>query len=140
MRLVLVTETFPPEVNGVAHTLERWVGAFEGRGHGVRVIRPRQAVEAPAADRTLSLPLPFYPELRFGLATREDITLLLSQFGTDLVHIATEGPLGWAALLAGKKLGFPVATSFHTNFDHYADHYRIGFFKPIVWRYLRWFH
>jgi glycosyltransferase involved in cell wall biosynthesis len=140
MRLVLVTETFPPEVNGVAHTLERWVVAFESRGHAVRVIRPRQALESWAADRTLSLPLPFYPELRLGLAGRENIALFLSQFGADLVHIATEGPLGWAALLAGKRLGLPVATSFHTNFDHYSDHYRLGFLKPIVWRYLRWFH
>jgi glycosyltransferase involved in cell wall biosynthesis len=140
MRLVLVTETFPPEVNGVAHTLQRWVEAFEGRGHAVRVIRPRQALESRAADRTLSLPLPFYPELRFGLASRENIAMLLSRFGADLVHVATEGPLGWAALLTGKKLGLPVATSFHTNFDHYSDHYRIGFLKPIVWRYLRWFH
>jgi glycosyltransferase involved in cell wall biosynthesis len=140
MRLVLVTETFPPEVNGVAHTLQRWVEAFAGRGHAVRVIRPRQALESSAADRTLSLPLPFYPELRFGLAGRQNIALFLSQFGADLVHIATEGPLGWAALLAGKGLRLPVATSFHTNFDHYADHYRLGFLKPIVRRYLRWFH
>jgi glycosyltransferase involved in cell wall biosynthesis len=140
MRLALVTETFPPEINGVAHTLARWVEAFESRGHTVRVIRPRQPFEGWTAERTLGLPLPFYPDLRFGLASRAALVRLLRHFDADLVHIATEGPLGWAALMAGRELGLPVATSFHTNFDHYLSHYRLGFLRPFVWRYLRWFH
>lgn len=140
LRLVLVTETFPPEVNGVARTLGRWQEAFRQRGHAVRVIRPRQLPERSRPERVLGLRIPWYPALRFGLASPGRLARALEQARPDLVHIATEGPLGLAALLATRLVGLPVASSFHTNFDAYADHYGLGTLKPVVATYLRWFH
>lgn len=140
MRLTLVTETFPPEVNGVAMTLGRWVEAFRARGHAVQVIRPRQAGEAAAPTLVPGLALPFYREVRVGLAGAGHLRRLLAQASTELVHIATEGPLGWAALRAAERLGLPIASSFHTNFDHYAGHYRLGSFETLARTYLRHFH
>ncbi len=140
LRLVLVTETFPPEVNGVARTLGRWVEAFRTRGHTVRVIRPRRPGEPVGSDLVYGMGLPFYKEVRFGIAGPFRLAAMLRRLKPDLVHIATEGPLGWSSLLASCWLGVPVASSFHTNFDHYAAHY--GFFglQTIGLAYLRWFH
>src|SRR5262245_27684297 len=116
MRLVLVTETFPPEVNGVARTLGRWLDALRQRGHAVQAIRPRQLPEPGTPNRVLGLRIPFYRDLRFGLASPMRVGRALARARPDLVHIATEGPLGLAALLAAGRLGAPVAASFHTNF------------------------
>src|SRR4051794_33347454 len=102
MRLMLVTETFPPEVNGVARTLGRWVEAFRGRGHEVCVVRPRQPGESPAEERVHGLSLPFYQQVRFGVAGLLKMRHLLTKHAPDLIHIATEGPLGWSALMAAK--------------------------------------
>jgi glycosyltransferase involved in cell wall biosynthesis len=137
---VLVTETYPPEVNGVARTLGRWVEAFRSRGHAVRVVRPRQPGETPAEDRIHGVALPFYQQVRFGVAGPLKMGQLLQRLAPDLIHVATEGPLGWSALMAASWLGVPVASSFHTNFDHYAAHY--GFFgvERLAFAYLRWFH
>src|SRR6516162_9233134 len=109
-RLLLVTETFPPEVNGVARTLGRWVETFRARGHAVQVVRPRQPAEGPSPGCVYGLPLPYYPHLRFGVASPLRLRELLERGAPDLVHVATEGPLGWAALVAATSLGLPVAT------------------------------
>lgn len=140
LRLALVTETFPPEVNGVARTLGRWLDAFTARGHAVQVIRPRQQPEASRANRVLGLRIPFYPALRIGLASPLRVRRALAAAQPDLVHVATEGPLGLAALFGAWQLGIPVATSFHTNFDYYAAHYGLTGLRPVVLGYLRWFH
>jgi glycosyltransferase involved in cell wall biosynthesis len=140
LRLVLVTETFPPEVNGVARTLGRWAEALRRRGHGVEVVRPRQPTEPFRPARVLGLPLPFYPELRFGLASTLRLFGLFRRARPHVVHVATEGPLGLAALRAANQLKIPLVTSFHTNFDHYLAHYGLGLLQPLVGAYLRWFH
>jgi glycosyltransferase involved in cell wall biosynthesis len=140
LRLVLATETFPPEVNGVARTLGRWVDAFERRGHQVRVVRPRRHGEAARPDLVYGMALPFYPQVRFGIAGPGRLKRILQRLRPDLVHVATEGPLGFSALAAARRMKLPVASSFHTNFDHYAAHY--GFFgiQKLAFAYLRWFH
>src|SRR5262249_6940296 len=140
LRLVLTTETFPPEINGVARTLGRWVETFRQRGHEVFVIRPRQPGEP--ADRALvhGMPLPFYPQVRIGVVGPGRLMPLLRRWQPDLLHIATEGPLGFSALLSARWLGIPVASSFHTNFDHYAAHYGFLGIEYLAFAYLRWFH
>src|SRR5262245_26917069 len=140
LRLALVTETFPPEVNGVARTLERWVEAFRSRGHHVGVIRPRQPAERRGPGLVYGLALPFYQQVRLGIASPPRVRRLLGRLAPDLVHIATEGPLGFSALWAARRLGVPVASSFHTNFDHYAGHYGFLGVDRVVFGYLRWFH
>lgn len=140
LRLTLITETFPPEVNGVARTLGLWDKTFRSLGHQIQLIRPRQPGEKATADRVHGLPLPYYPQMRFGIASPLRMMALLEKTRPDLVHIATEGPLGWAALMAATSLGVPVASSFHTNFDHYLGYYGLGLFEGLLFSYLRWFH
>jgi glycosyltransferase involved in cell wall biosynthesis len=140
LRLTLVTETFPPEVNGVARTLGRWADEFRARGHQLQIIRPRQPAEAPAPELVHGFPVPMYPQLRFGVASPLRLSGLLEKARPDVVHLATEGPLGWAALMAAHCQGLPVASSFHTNFDHYAAHYGLGPLQGLLFAFLRWFH
>jgi glycosyltransferase involved in cell wall biosynthesis len=140
MRLTLVTETFPPELNGVARTLGRWAETFSRRGHAVDVIRPLRPTERESEDSILPLPVPFYPQVRMGLALPRQLARRFRAHLTQIVHIATEGPLGLAALFAARWLRLPVASSFHTNFDHYLSHYGLAGWEWCARTYLRWFH
>jgi glycosyltransferase involved in cell wall biosynthesis len=140
LRLALVTETFPPEVNGVARTLGRWVDEFRRRGHHVQVLRPRQAAEKPQDDLAHGLPLPFYPQVRFGVASPHRIRSWLARSAADIVHIATEGPLGWATLRAASSLPVTAVSSYHTNYDSYLKHYHFAGIERLLFAYFRWFH
>jgi glycosyltransferase involved in cell wall biosynthesis len=147
LRIALVTETYPPEINGVAMTLGRMVDGLMARGHRVQLIRPRQApmeqaARSPDFEEVLSrsLQIPRYEGLRFGLPARAALGRLWSRQRPDVVHVATEGPLGWSAVSAACKLRLPVTSDFHTNFDHYSGHYGIGWLRQPVAAYLRRFH
>lgn len=144
MRLALVTETYPPEVNGVAMSVERLGSALRRSGHEVELIRPRQRGESRASSesewRTPGLPIPMYPELRIGLPVVLGLRERWRRNRPDLVHVATEGPLGWAALRAARSAGLPVTSDFRTDFEKYSEHYGLGFGKSIVGGYLRNFH
>lgn len=147
LRIALVTETYPPEINGVAMTLERMVAGLIARGHRVELIRPRQG-RADEARRTEGFDevlahgckLPHYDGLRFGFPARAFLTRLWSRERPDLVHVATEGPLGWSAVSVATRLRIPVTSDFHTNFDHYSGHYGLGWLRQPVTAYLRRFH
>jgi len=144
LAVALVTETYPPEVNGVAMTLDRLVAGLAARGHRVRVVRPRQAREKAAAPDgqllTRGLPIPGYAELRFGLPAGDRLWRAWRAETPDVVHVATEGPLGYSAVAAAQRLGIPLVSTFHTNFDLYSRHYGIGWLRGGIERYLRWFH
>jgi glycosyltransferase involved in cell wall biosynthesis len=147
LKLALVTETFSPEVNGVAMTLGKLVEGLLQLGHTVQVVRPRQIDEDASQSRdglqhvlTLGLPIPTYPELRFGLPIKARLIQLWRASRPDIVHVATEGPLGWSAVAAAHQLGLPVSSSFHTNFHTYSQHYGIGWVKTLIENYLRKFH
>jgi len=147
LRVALVTETYPPEINGVALTMERLVQGLQARQHDLQVVRPRQyrsdsALEQQGLEQVLmhSLPIPKYPQMRFGLPAKSALLRLWSLRRPDLVHIATEGPLGWSALQAARKLKLPVSTDFHTNFHAYSRHYGVGWLQKPIAAYLRKFH
>jgi glycosyltransferase involved in cell wall biosynthesis len=145
LRIACVTETYPPEVNGVAMTVARLVQGLRGRHHSVRVIRPRQAsdaAESPAGGDFLvrGVPIPRYEGLKMGLPCTGKLVKLWKRERPDVVHIATEGPLGRSALLAAKALGLPVCSEFRTNFHAYSAHYGLGFMKKVILGYLRRFH
>lgn len=147
LRIAVVTETFPPEVNGVAMTLGRIVDGLLKRGHAVQVVRPRQAKEADQACRTgldevlsRGVPVPAYGELRFGLPSKSRLMKLWSERRPDIVHVVTEGPLGWSAVAAARTLQLPITSSFHTNFQSYTQHYGIGLFKKPIEGYLKKLH
>lgn len=147
MRVAIVTETWPPEINGVALTVQSLARGLAGLGHTIELVRPRQDTEtASGADDTFAqvlLPgasLPRYPGLRFGLPAHRALHRRWSDTRPDVLYIATEGPLGLTALGAGRRLGIPACTGFHTRFDDFASHYGLGFLTPIVFAYLRRFH
>lgn len=148
LRIGLVTETYPPEINGVALTLAKLVQALQARGHHVQLVRPRQLPDAadPVHPRSLEevlvrgLPIPNYPHLRMGLPAKKALAKLWTLHRPDVVHIATEGPLGWSALQAARKLRLPISTDFRTNFDAYSRHYRLGWLQKPIAAYLRKFH
>lgn len=147
MRIAYVTETWPPELNGVSLTAARTVAFLQTRGHDVMLVRPRQsAIDAgkPAlADDTLrvpGVPIPLYPDLRMGLPARQRLLRAWSSNRPELVHVATEGPLGWSAIRAARQLGLPVTSDFRTRFDEYGRHYAWEGAVTLVRAYLRAFH
>jgi glycosyltransferase involved in cell wall biosynthesis len=144
VRIAYVTETYPPEVNGVALTVDRTVRFLRQCGHQLELIRPRQRGEAPLDSaeewRSSGMPIPMYPDLRFGVALPATLRRRFLRRRPHLVHIATQGPLGRAALLAATSLHVPVTTDFRTNFHGYSHYYRLGWLESLVRRYLRDFH
>lgn len=142
MRLALVTETYPPEVNGVAMTLSRLVGGLRSRNHVVEVVRPRQHHESGPTEDFLvpGFAIPFYSSLRVGLPAVASLEARWRAWRPDVVHVATEGPLGLASLAAAGRLGLPVTSSFHTNFHAYGGHYGVAALRDATLAYLRWFH
>ena len=147
LRVGVVTETYPPEINGVALTIARWVDGLRRRGHAVQLVRARQgdhdAREPADSLETLRLPgfrIPGYPQLQGGWPARRAVLAEWRRARPDLVHIVTEGPLGYSALRAARQLRIPVSTSFHTNFQHYSRHYHLGWLAPPLMAYLRHFH
>ncbi|MES2367914.1 MAG: glycosyltransferase family 1 protein [Pseudomonadota bacterium] len=147
LRIAVVTETYPPEVNGVAMTLGRLVNGLQVRNHQVQLIRPRQNDgDQPQPTATLSehlqrgIALPRYEGLKMGLPAKAALTRLWTRQRPDVVQIATEGPLGWSALAAANKLRLPVASDFHTNFHSYSSHYGFGLLRRAIVAYLRKFH
>lgn len=146
MKLALVTETYPPEINGVAMTLSQLVGGLRDKGHQVQVVRPLQAGEeeierASAEELTVfGLPIPRYPDLRFGLPSRNRLIHAWQKRRPDIVHVATEGPLGLSAIRAAKALSIPTTSTFHTNFHSYSEHYNARFATGLVLGFLRWIH
>ncbi|TCV94741.1 glycosyltransferase involved in cell wall biosynthesis [Luteibacter rhizovicinus] len=146
MRIGIVTETYPPEVNGVALTVRALVQGMVRRGHTVDLVRPLRPDRSGIPDAGIDaldvagVSLPRYAGLRFGLPARYRLERRWRESRPDAIYVATEGPLGWSAVSAARRLGIPVATGFHTRFDTYADHYGIGLLTPLVRSYLARFH
>lgn len=147
LRLAIVTETYPPEVNGVALSLSRFVEGLSQLNHEIQLVRPRQQDDGwkPLTGEieevlTTGLPIPKYPNLKMGLPAKKRLIEQWTMRRPDLVHIVTEGPLGWSALEAARKLKIPVSSDFRTNFHSYSQHYGIGWLKRPIVGYLRKFH
>ena len=147
LNIAVVTETYPPDINGVAHTLSKIVDGLQRNGHVLWLVRPKQQATDTAISKdrykeilVKGLPIPFYKQLRMGLPAKRELTRLWSRQRPDIVHIATEGPLGWSALQVAKKLKLPVSTDFRTNFHAYSQHYGIGWLSGAIMAYLKKFH
>lgn len=151
MRYAVVTETWPPEINGVALTVQALAHGLLARGHAVEVVRPRQPGDRhdPAGERsdgalaTLLMrgaALPRYPGLRFGLPAMRALGQHWRQARPDAVYLATEGPLGWSAARAAARLGIPVATGLHTRFDQYMRDYGMPWLEGTALAWMRRFH
>lgn len=147
LKISVVTETYPPDINGVALTLSQIVNGLVSNGHDILLIRPKHFKhDAPSIREGFQeklvngWPIPFYKQLRMGLPSKKELLRLWTYNRPDIVHIATEGPLGWSALQAAKKLKLPVSTDFRTNFHAYSNHYKMGWLSTAILSYLKKFH
>lgn len=143
MSYTIVTETYPPEVNGVALTVQGLERGLRGRGHDVRIVRPRQPGDTTAAAHELlvrGLPLPKYSGLRLGLPAKRVLMSSWRACKPDAIYVATEGPLGLSAVRVARRMGIPVVTGFHTRFDKYMRDYGLAPLSPIALRWMRRFH
>lgn len=130
MRIVIVTDAWSPQVNGVVRTLLTIRGELERMGHEVKVVSP---------DLYGSIPCPTYPEIRLAFVRSAVIGQAIAEFRPDAVHLATEGPLCLAARRWCLRSGVPFTTAYHTHFPDYVSR-RTGLPAAWFWRYIRWFH
>lgn len=145
LSIAIVTETWPPEINGVAMSVLQLCKGLQQRGHRILLIRPYQPTECqsfkPSAECLVAASsIPKYPELRFGYPQYRKMTKALSQFKPDIVHIVTEGPLGLAALNIARQCNYPVSSGFHSPFHEFSRFFDLKFLIKPVQHYLRWFH
>jgi len=147
VKLAIVTETFPPEINGVAMTFGVIARTLGRRGHSVAVYRPgRKDLPDPATETDYrqvpmkGFPIPGYPLLRMGLPAGRKLRKLWTADRPDLVHVVTEGPLGLSAIRTARALGIPATSSFHTNFHAYTRHYKVSLLHQLALGWLRYVH
>jgi len=143
--ICVVSETYFPQVNGVALTLSHLVKGLQEVGHRVSIVRPRQHRSDsggldPSVTLVAGLPLPRYKGLQFGLPAGALLQQVWMRNRPNVVYVATEGPLGWSAVSVARRLAIPVFSGFHTNFHSYSRYYGVGYLHSVVLRYLRWFH
>jgi glycosyltransferase involved in cell wall biosynthesis len=130
LRILVVSDAWTPQVNGVVRTMQIVVEELRAGGDVVEVIGP---------DRFATLPTPGYAEIRLALAPRRRLARLAEAFRPDAVHVATEGPLGWAMRALCRERGWRFTTSFHTKFPDYL-HARTRIPKSWSWALMRQFH
>lgn len=130
MRILIATDAWTPQVNGVVRTLETLGTQLRRLGHEVRFVTP---------DGFRTVPMPTYPEIKLALFARRAVGRIIDEFRPEAIHIATEGPLGLATRRNCMRRGISFTTSFHTRFPEYIQ---ARFGVPTSWSYagLRWFH
>lgn len=145
LHIAFITETFPPEINGVAHTLGRLCEGLRARQHQVELVRPRQTSDASQrSNEQLILcrgwPLPGYPGLQCGLISMRKLMTRWQQQRPDVIYIATEGPLGLCALRVARHLGIAVVSGFYSHLQAYPQYFGLRLLRRVMTHYLRWFH
>ncbi|MCM3130276.1 glycosyltransferase family 4 protein [Paenibacillus provencensis] len=144
MRIAIFTDTFLPEVNGVANTLGKWVEYLRARSIPVLVFAPQHGsllnTEGGHVERFFSLPLIFYPECKLALPGRMRTERILHNFQPTLIHVATPAALGLLGAGYAAKHGVPLVASYHTHFDQYLKHYKLAWMEQALWKYMQWFH
>lgn len=129
-RILIVTDAWSPQVNGVVRTLETLIGELQRMGHVVCTVSPKEF---------MTFPMPTYPEIRLAVLPLRRLTRIMDEFNPDAIHIATEGTLGLTARNLCVRRGLHFTTSLHTRFPEYVHaRFRI----PTSWTYalMRWFH
>lgn len=130
MNIVVASDAWRPQVNGVVRTLSTTIDDLRTRGHNVAIVTP---------DQFKTIACPTYPEIRLALGCRREVASKLEMLGSFAVHIATEGPIGWAVRNWCVRNGQPFTTSFHTRFaDYVAMRTRLP--ADLFWGVLRRFH
>ena len=130
MRILIATDAWHPQINGVVRTLTMTAAAAEQQGVAVSFLTPQ-------SFRTVAMP--GYRDLRLALPSPFRVARLIAESKPDNIHIATEGPIGLAVRHYCRRRGLPFTTSFHTRFPEYVSA-RLPIPESLVWRVLRWFH
>ncbi len=130
MRIAIATDAWYPQVNGVVRTLGATVAELDRRGYEVELVTP---------ERFLTIPMPGYASIRLAVAPRPGVRRMLETFRPDIVHISTEGPIGWSARGWCLRHNVPFTTAFHTRFPDYAS-VRTGISADRFWPIMQRFH
>lgn len=131
IKVLIVTDAWHPQVNGVVRTLEMLGKELRARGHEVRYATP---------EGRITVPMPTYPEIRLSLFPRRELEKTIAEFNADAIHIATEGTLGLSARAICLRRNIPFTTSFHTRFPDYVRARFPFVSEKFLFRALRWFH
>lgn len=147
LRIALITETYAPERNRIANTLKRLFQGLRNRGHQLQVICPQRAGRGRVIAElgatwlpVMGFRMPGYSALRFGLPAGQRLRRLWQEVRPDIVYIATQGPLGWAAAQEARRQGIPVVTGFHAPFRGTTGRYPGDWIVSTVTAYLRRFN
>lgn len=144
LRISLISETWAPEINGVAMTLGQLTHHVQRQGHHVQLVRPRQPGERGRCSESEVLvsgvAIPGYRELRLGLPAGATLKRAWGLYRPDVIYVATEGPLGWSAVRTAERLGIPAVSGFHTQFHQYSSYYGAAWLQPLVYGYLKSLH
>lgn len=145
LKIVIVTETWPPEINGVAQSLMYLCQGLQKKGHQILLIRPEQSRACtqftPQQECLVwAKSLPKYPNLQFGMPQYTKVRNSIQAFAPDVVHIVTEGPLGLLALQIAKLDNIPISSGFHSPFQEFSRFFDLAFLVKPIQHYLRWFH
>lgn len=150
LHIALVTETWPPEINGVANSVFQLAKGLVAQGHTITLIRPKRdelsrqhnVVDSPEHEEILvtGYKIPHYPDMRFASFNYRKLKHEFSRIQPDIVHIVTEGPLGMGALKAARKNGIAVSSGYHTQFHDFSDHFNVNVLVSPILSYLKYFH
>ena len=144
MRVALFTDTYVPEVNGVAKTLGRWAEFLESQGIPCKVFAPtaeeRFAASRSSVERLFSVPFLLYPECKFALPNPSRMKKALREFDPTIVHVATPFNIGFLGSHYARKRGIPLVGSYHTHFDQYLSYYKLQWMEPVLMKYMSWFY
>lgn len=143
MRIAIFSDTYIPEINGVARTLSQLTTYLTKKDISFQVFAPDTKGTVPGVphiNRFTSLSFFLYPECRLALPNLLHMKAVLNEYQPSLIHIATPFNMGLAGLQYGKKHNIPMVASYHTNFDEYVKHYHMPFLEKWIWNYMRWFH
>ncbi|MDE5415688.1 glycosyltransferase family 4 protein [Alkalihalobacterium chitinilyticum] len=144
MKIALFTDTFTPQINGVARTLQRLVNHFEHRNVPYQLFVPETIQQTDMYSNHIhsffSLPFFLYPECRMALPNLFTIRQQMDSFKPDLIHITTPFNIGLSGLHYGKKHNIPMVGSYHTHFDHYLKYYKLTFMSEWLWKFMKWFY
>ncbi|MEM0896601.1 MAG: glycosyltransferase family 1 protein [Verrucomicrobiota bacterium] len=147
MRFTIITDTYPPEVNGVAMTLNRLADGLVQLGHDVEVVHPKRDGESDSISGSgvrsflvPGFPVPKYPELRMGFPQGLQLAARWKEARPDAIYVATEGLLGNSAVGAARSMKIPIVSGYHTNFAQYMGCYRVPMLEKITMHYLKAMH
>lgn len=143
MKIAIFTDTFLPDVNGVAKTLGRLTRYLDKTNHSYIVISPKRSRKEQGTKQIYlqsSFPFPLYPDCRISVPNKNEIKELLHSFNPDIIHVATAFSIGLCGIRYAKKFDIPLVGSYHTDFDHYLQYYHLPLLSKPLWRYMEWFH